>query len=222
MKRLLILFSGLVLTVALVSRCGADIIPLTVDTNSSNVNLSVAGSADQSAVSGTVMFDHVDGSATSGNAQITALDLTLDDALTFTPFGLAGSTAAGDVMVSLVTPGAPGTISGGTFNQLQNLVALDGDIIAAGMTIDLSTVALAPVDFNNISVAQTGNVVTVGGSFEINETFEVLVGIFPLEINLIGTGQFEASGIKAEAIPEPGSLMVLLGMASVFLTRRRR
>lgn len=233
MKRLFVLI-GLALTVSVTPYCSADLIPLTVDTTNSFLNLSIAGQpAQQSQASGTATIDLPDHSATSGTAQLTTLDLTLDDPFTFTgisiPLGfitipVTASTAGGDLSVSLIAPGAAGTISGGTFDQLANQVGFTGNVTAtapliAPMTVDLSTVAAPPADFTNISITQTGNVITVLGTFDISAAPAVAGTTIPVE----GSGQFVASGtIGIKPVPEPGSTIILIGMASVFLARRRR
>jgi len=225
MKRFLILTCALALSVSVAPHCAAGIIPLTIDSTNSFLNLSIDGQTPQpSSASGTATLDLPDHSATSGNAQLTSLDLTLDQGFSFPLFGgfATGTTQAGDLSVSLVTPGAAGTIVGGTFDQLANQLSLDGDVsvaslLAPTMVLPLSTVAVSPVDFDNISISQVGNVITITGTFEIAEELDPGLGA---TIPLVGTGQFVASGIKP--VPEPGSAMVLIGMASVLLARRRR
>ena len=229
MNRFLSLICVLALNLAVVSHCSAQVVPLVVDSTNSNLDLTLALANNQSPVSGTATVFLQNSFPPSGTAQLTALDLTLDDPLLFNlGLGLAGTTQANDVMVSLITPGAPGTISGGTFDQLGNELSLSGLVTVSdalglftGTTgdtvIDLSTLTLGPTtDLTNITVSQTGNVVTIGGQFDI---LQEDLGGFP--IDLVGTGTFTASGIVT-AIPEPGSLVVLVGMATALLTRRRR
>jgi len=228
MKRFLTLICALALVVAAVSHCDADIAALTVDPTNSNLDLSIAGIADSSPVSGTSIID-IQNCDLTGTAQFTALDFTLDAPLSF-PIGLgvSGATQGGDLTVSLVTPGAAGTIAGGTFSQLGNQLALGGIVsitdilgIAGGnQTIDLSTLGLVPADFNNISVSLSGNVVTASGSFNISQDVDLDGQPGGLTIPLVASGQFIASGIKT--VPEPGSTMVLIGIASTLLILRRR
>ena len=235
MKRFLILICALVLTVSAAPHCSADLIPLTVDTTNSFLNLSIAGQpAQQSQASGTATIDLSAHSATSGNAQLTTLDLTLDDQLTFTniPITVGGfitvnataSTTGGDLTVSLLAPGAPGAITGGTFDQLANQVGFTGDVtvsapLVAPMVFDLSTVTAPPVDFISVNITQSGSVITVTGDFEVSAAPVVAGNVIAIE----GEGQFVATGIlEPKPTPEPGSTMVLIGMASVLFARRRR
>ena len=134
--------------------------------------------------------------------------------------GVVATTVPGDVSVSLVSPGPAGTITGGTFDQLANQLALDGDVNIANLLLnadfDLENVVVNSVDFTNIGISQSGNVFTISGNFAIAQEVDALGTIIALD----GEGQFEASGIKP--VPEPGSTMVLIGIGTVLLTRRRR
>jgi len=215
------------------SRCDADTIPLILDPGFSFVTLSIDGEAfQQSPATGTATVDLSAHSATSGTGQVTTLDLTLTNGLSFPgtiPIlgGATASTTGGDVSFSLVAPGAAGTIvpapagiSGGNFSQLANEIAADGDVIFSsilGFTIfDLDTLTISPTDFNGIGVDQSGDTFTVGGNFLINQELDVDGTIVTLD----AVGQFFGSGIKT--VPEPGSTMILIGMGTVLLTRRQR
>jgi len=188
-------------------RCSAGIIPLVVDSTSSFLDLDIAG--------------------VQGTPDVTSasLDLTLDSGLDFgLGLGLAASTQNSDVAVSLVTPGAAGTIAGGTFDQLANQLALSGTVaitdffgLAGGnQTIDLSTLGLVSADLNDISISQTGNVFTITGDLDFSQP----VALGGATIQLDALGQFVASGIKA--VPEPSAAAALIAVASLLLTRRRR
>ena len=180
----------------------AEPISLSIDSTQSSVGFSVGGSSSTSQVSGDANIDLQFTGAPAGDAQITDLNLVLDEGISvsFALGLLTGATSPGDVSLSLVTPGSPGTISGTStsFNQLANSLMLGGDLniidafgVAGGsQTIDLSAIELAPADFNSVEVTQVGDVITVSGSFSLNETLNLPVGPTPL----IVSGTFVASG----------------------------
>ena len=207
-RSLLFLTCALVLTIS-ASQCTAGIVSLTLDPNFSFVTLSIDGEAfQQSPATGTATVDLSAHSATSGTGQVTTLDLTLTNGLSFPgtiPIlgGATASTTGGDVSFSLVAPGAAGTIvpsavvvSGGNFSQLANEIAADGDVIFSsilGFTIfDLDTLTISPTDFNGLGVEQSGDTFLVGGNFQIAQELDVAGTIVTLD----ATGQFFGSGIK--------------------------
>ena len=175
----------------------AQVIPLTIDSTQSSVDISLNGSLDNSSLSGSITLDIQSSGPPSGNAQITAVNLVLDDSITLFPiFGTSASTAPGDVVISLLTPGAPGTISGGSFDQLGNLLGLSGEfsvsiLFGGNQTIDLSTITLSPEDFNSLSVTQSGNVITVNSSLAIND----VVNVAGLALPFVVDATFVASGV---------------------------
>jgi len=196
-----VLFTTLItLAGFLTSVTQAQIIPLTVDSNQSSVDISIGGSSSSSQLSGSVTIDVQSSTPPSGNAQITDLDLVLNDALSFN-FNLfvTGSTSPGDVTLSLVTPGAPGTISGNSFDQLDNLLEFSGDLsvsdplgVAGGsQTVDLTTIDLSLFDFAPVNVTQSGNVITVSQSLTFTESLDL--GLTSLSVVVQGT--YVATGI---------------------------
>ena len=117
------------LAVIFTSFAQAQVIPLTVDSNQSSVDVSIGISQDSSSLSGDLTLDVQSTGPPSGSAQITTADLVLDDSLSLVPvFGVSSSTAPGDVVITLITPGAPGTIFGGSFNQFDNLLGVTGEL----------------------------------------------------------------------------------------------
>jgi len=234
----------MVLTVA-ASHSTASIVEFTLGNSPSFININLDnGGFQESSITGTATLDLSEHSTISGTAQITALSLTLTDGLSFpaTPSSngtsTSGSTAAGDVSFSLVTPGAASTLipqgSSGLFSQSGNQFAADGDLIlnlpAGATTLDLSTLSINLVDFNTSGVAPAtdsdpsagpNDLILGGGAFLIEEELEVNGEIIPF----VAVGQFFGTGTKpAKPVPtpEPGSTMVLIGIGTVWLTRRRR
>lgn len=200
MKKVLLAI-GFALGGILTSLAQAQIIDLTVDSAQSSVEISIAGSASSSSLSGNAAFDLQFSDPPSGDAQITDLDLVVDEALNFSfAFGLvSGSTSPGDVTLSMVTPGSPGTISGTSFAQLANLVALDGTLdvadplgLAGGnQTFDLSEIEFPPFDFNSVNVTQLGAVITISSSFAFTDTVDLGAGLVPVvvDVTLVASGE---------------------------------
>ena len=176
-------------------------IPLTIDSTQSTVVINIGGAAGLSQLSGNADFEIESSNPPSGTAQITDLNLILDDSISasFALGLLTGSTQPGDVTISLVTPGEPGTIAGDIFGQQGNTLAVGGELsvidqfgLAGGnQTIDLSAIELSPADFNSVSVTQSGDVITVSSSFTFSETLNLNVGPTPIVL----AGNFVATGI---------------------------
>lgn len=187
----------------------AQIIPLTIDSTQSSVEISINGNSSDSDLSGDVSIDVQSFGPPSGSAQITDLNLVVDDSISFSFFlGIVSvSSSPGDISISMVTPGPAGTLSGGSFDQLANSLELGGELsvsdplnLAGGnQTFDLSEINLGPVDINAVNVSQTGNVLTISGSISINEMVDIGAGDVPLVVEL----DYVATG----TVPDP----VLLG-----------
>ena len=179
----------------------AQVIPLTIDSNRSSVAISIGISQDNSSLSGNLALDIQSTGPPSGSAQITTADLVVDDSLSLVPvFGVSSSTSPGDVVITLITPGAPGGISGGSFNQFGNLLGVTGDLNVSNLfgpdqTIDLSTIPLGPEDFNSLNVTQSGNVITVSSSLTITDTVDLGPFGFPfvVDANFVATGVVPAT-----------------------------
>lgn len=195
MKKL-ILAIGFSLAGILTSIGQAQIIPLTFDSNQSSVDVSIDGNSSSSILSGTATLDLQNSGPPSGNAQLTQLDITADEGLNYSfVLGLvSASTTPGDVTISLVTPGAPGTLAGSSFDQLANMATINGSIavsdplgLAGGsQTVDLSTIAISPFDINAITVTQSGNNITVSSSFSVTET--TTLGELEVDVTYVATG----------------------------------
>ena len=240
MRRSLLFLSALVLTVA-ASPCTAGIISFEVDSfpdmpffpgniPASFVQINIDGQGFQSTpVTGTATLDLPGHLTTPGTAQITSLDLTLTNGLSFTLPSLGGetaSTAPGGLSFSLIAPGAPAIFTlgegGGTFDQLGNQFAADGDLTFSNFpTFDLDTVTFPPTS----NFPLTG----IGGGLGSSGNEFLILGVFGVEqelevdgttISFSAVGQFV--GIGTKAVPEPGSTMILIGMGTLLLTRRRR
>ena len=203
----------------------ADIIPLMVDSTQSSIAISLNGNTpDTSPVSGTGTLDVSSIIVPFGSAQLTDLDLVLDNGLSLNP-GIAGvfgvTTQPGDVIVSLDTPGPAGIVSGGTFDQLGNGLSLGGDVTAQTLlgpqVVDLSTLAPAASDFTNVQISQSGNIFTIAATFQINDTINAGGLLIPFQAD----GVIFASG-EVAAVPEPAAAILLLGVCLWLPTRRIR
>ena len=238
-RSLLFLTCALVLTIA-PSHCTAGLISFTLGTTPglpvSNANIIIDGGGFQvTPVTGTLTLDLPDHSTSSGTAQIIALDLTLTDGLSFELPSLGAdvtaTTAPGDVSISLVTPGAAGIITpvdgGGNFDQLDNQLAADGDLtISNSSTFDFGTLGISLTIFDQSGIGEAAplglggpNDLISGGVIVIDE--DLVVDGTP--VSFIAGIQFSGIGTKpVKAVPEPGSTMILIGMGTVLLARRRR
>ena len=207
----------------------ASIVDLTFDSSMSSADLSINNSGfETSSVSGTGSIDVASLTAPFGTAQITALDISLDDALSFSfAAGLVTvNTQPGDDTISLVTPGAAGVVTNGLFDQLGNQLQLGGTIavsdplnlLGGSQTLDLSSQAPTVTDFLDFEISRTGDIKTVSGTFSVTDSIEVAPGTF---IPLAANGSFLASGVVT-AVPEPGSLAVLGLLSGLFVIRRQR
>ena len=158
---------GLAFGGILTSFAQAQCVTFTVDPSQSTVSVNFADTIATSPLSGSAEI-----ALPPVNApRILALNLILDQALDFDLFGgfAAANTAAGDVSISMVTPGAQMTISEDTFSQLANSFTLGGDLniedsvgFAGGsQTFDLSAVQADSVDFNTVNMVRVGNLVTI-------------------------------------------------------------
>ena len=187
---------GLVFFGLLNSSAQAQCVTFTVDPSQSSVSFDFADATVTSPLSGSAEI-----ALPPVNApRILALNLVLDQALNFNLFSgfAAANTAAGDVSISMVTPGAQMTISEDTFSQLANSFTLGGDLniedsfgFAGGdQTFDLSTVQAASVDFNTINMVRVGNLVTITSTFTFTENINTGGADLPLtfDVTYVATG----------------------------------
>ena len=202
--KLLLLTIGFAFGGIVTSFSQAQSIPLTINTTQSSVSISLNGNPSNSSLSGNANFEIQSNDPPSGNAQITDLNLVLDQAISFSfGFGIVSvSSSPGDVTISTVTPGTPGTITDNTFDQLANSLAISGNLVVSdplnlaggNQTFDLSELELGPTDFNSINVSQAGNVITISSAATIMESVDFGVGT----MNLVVDVTYVASGIVPE------------------------
>ena len=196
----LLLTIGFAITGLLTSFSQAQSIPLTIDSTQSSVSISISGITSSSPLSGNATLEIQSSGPPAGNAQITELNLVLEQGLSFSFFFgvVTVSSSPGDVTLSMVTPGTAGTVTGNSFDQLANSLALSGNLnvsdplgFAGGnQTFDLSELELGPVDFNSINISQSGDVITINSIATIMEMVNFGVGDMPLvvDVTYVSTG----------------------------------
>jgi hypothetical protein len=216
------------LTAALISvaTAKADVVNFVLDSTQSSTDVTIAGvGPDQSQTSGTGVLNLTPSAPPFGVAQITDLDVVLDDGLFFDLGNMVtASTTAGNVTVNLITPGAAGTVSSNQFDQTGNLIGLGGIInvldplgVAGGnQMINLADEAPSLVDFNGVTLSRTGDIVTVSGTYLVNQT----VTIGGNDVDVVVAGVFVGSGVVT--VPEPSGMVVLLASLGFTVSRRRR
>ena len=191
---------------------------LIVDTTLSSATISASGAESTSTTSGTLGLEVAPGTSPFSTAQITDLNLTLDDAILLS-LGFAELSAdPGAIEIRMISPGPAGTVSNGTFDQLGNILAASGQadfssLFAADMTIDLATLGSLDTEFTDVSISETGGIVTVDATYGFSGLASgILVNI---------DGRVVASG-PAVAVPEPTTAGVLTALTCFALLKRRR
>ena len=200
----LLLTIGFAFSGILTSFSQAQSIPLTIDSTQSSASISIAGNSISSSLSGDAVFEVQSFDPPSGNARITDLNLVVDQGLSFSfAFGfVSASSSPGDITFSMVTPGAAGTVTDNTFDQLANSIAATGNLVVSdplgfaggNQTFDLAELELGPVDFNSINVSQVDDVTTISIAATIMEPVDFGVGTMDLVVDMT----FVASGVVPE------------------------
>ena len=151
-------------------------------------------SSDSSSVSGTAILDLVPGTSPFTGAHVTSLDLTLDEALKFSlAFGaVRANSAAGDLMISMTSPGPAAIVSGGMFDQLGNTFAASGTVNTNVQgSIDLLTLGPLAGNLENFSLSQVGDQITIETPISIVQDTVIenvpFVGNIPVTIATTGT-----------------------------------
>jgi len=178
---------------------------LIVDNVLSQVTFSGAGASDTSTTSGTADLIVSPSNSPFSTAQITGLNLTVDDGLELVfAFGLARvESEPGSIQIQLLTPGPAGNIISGTFDQPENTLGTSGQIdfndsinlFGGSMSFDLSTIGDQVVDISNVSIIESGGIVTIDASYSITAAANGL--------DLSIAGRVVASG-PVNAVPETG------------------
>lgn len=228
------LFASMTWVLALTtSLARADVIDLQIDQTQSSAFVTFTATAtptgqtlqstDTSSLAGPMNISLGMNESPFGTAQIQMFESNLADGLNFS-FDFTGvgniliDSAPGNTEIDLTSFGAAGSVAGGQFSQLSNVLRNHGRFVVNGggftdepFDFDFDS----NQDFVNYTVSRTGDNITVTGSFDFNWDFAE--GVF--EGNVRYQGDFVAFG----AVPEPHSALVL-GVTAMFCSciRRRR
>ena len=175
---------------------------LIVDDVLSQATFTALGVSDTSTTSGTVDLLVSPGTSPFNTAQVVGLNLTLDQELQLSfAFGLATlESDAGSIQIELVSPGPAGSVAGGVFSQLENTLAASGQVdlndrlnlVGGSMSFDLSTAGNQVADFSNVSITESGGMVTIDGSYSFTASAN--------GVDLTVDGRIVASGTVNEAL----------------------
>ena len=191
---------------------------LIVDSSLSVATVAVGAVSDTTTTSGTLDLQVSPGTSPFSTAQITDLDLTLDEALSF-GLGLATlNTDPASISIELLSAGPAGSVNDEMFDQQGNILGVSGqgnlvNLFGGSTPIDLDTLGAQNVDFNNILITESGGIVTVDASY----SFAGVTNGLNVNVN----GRVVASG-PATAVPEPTTAGIIGTVSCLAFLRRRR
>jgi hypothetical protein len=210
----------------------ADVIDLQLDQSQSNTLVTFTATAiptgqtlqstDTSSLAGPMNISLGTNGPPFGTAQIQMFESNLADGLNFN-FNFAGvglvtiASAPGNTEIDLTSFGGAGSVAGGQFSQLGNVLRNHGRFVVNGggftdepFDFDFDN----NQDFVNYTVSRAGDVVTVTGSFDFNWDFSE--GVFA------GNVRYQGDFVAFGAVPEPHSALVLGVTALLGICVRRR
>ncbi|MGI9456353.1 MAG: hypothetical protein ACR2NU_07310 [Aeoliella sp.] len=156
-------------------------IEFTVDDTLSNVNVNVTASifsaSDSSSISGLLDVDLTPSSAPFTSAEVTALDLTLDEAMSFNLVIVSASTTAGGVSISQLTSGGAATVTDGEFSQIGNTAIVSGTVTSSLGDVILADQGPQNVDYPSAILSQTGATITLTAPVTTSITAEISPGV---------------------------------------------
>ena len=208
----------------------ADVVNFSVDSSQSSASIEILDSGVQSTpTTGSLILNLDSLTEPFGVAQITDLNLVLQNQLDFSLLGglVSLSTRPNDTTLSLLLPGDGGTVTGGQFDQLNNIMVISGiaDVsdplgllgAAGDSEFDLSTLGQTLVDYTNVGLVKSGDQYTLTADFSLDQTVE----FNGVDVDISITGTVVANGFAA--VPEPGSALALgaLGLVAAGTYRRR-
>ena len=183
--------------------------PLTTSSLTVTFSAGLFGSStDSSTVSGTATVDLIPGTTPFTTAQVTGLDLMLDDALSFRLLGgiVKANVAAGELMISMLQPGPTAIVNRGIFDQPGNTFVAQGTVQTNVQgNIELSTLGPQVVDLENFSLSQVHNQITIEVPIEIvqDTVIENLPFFGDVPVTITTTGMIQALGT---AVPGLGNM----------------
>ena len=181
--------------------------------------LVLGSDSDSSALSGAGITELASVDAPFGSAQITELQLLLDDGVEFSlRLGLTARAEPGATRVTLLEPGPAGAVVDGKFDQLDNLFAFEGEVWLSTQPnepLDLSTVDPVTASLYGIELIDNGTQIdslmnfdlqfvtslsTEGLPFEVPLTIDIAggvqaIGMKPLAGDWNGNGELDAEDI---------------------------
>ena len=184
-------------------RLGAVSIPLVVDSHSptgaSSVTIEIipdsflfSRSSDSSSISGTAVIDLTPGTAPFTRAQITELDLLIDESLKFRlGLGLSASADQGEISLSMISPGPPASVHAGRFDQPDNIFSAAGTVdISLYGPINLSTLDPSEGDLTGLSLSQTGDQISLSAPVSVEQQTVIpdipFIGDVPITFRISG------------------------------------
>ncbi len=167
--------------------------------------LLLGSDSDSSALSGSGIMELGNMDAPFGSAQITELELILDDGAEFSlRLGLTARAEPGETRVTLLDPGPVGTVVDGKFDQLGNVFAFEGVVWLSTQPnepLDLSTVPPVTADLFGIELIDSGVQIDSQMSFDLQFATSLSMDGIPLEvpITIDISGGVQAIGMKSLA-----------------------
>ena len=151
---------------------------------------------DSSPISGTVQLELDSPSSPFSQARILDLTLIMDEGLDFRmgPLNLIrGSSAPGDLMAVMLSPGPSAAVLDGVFSQENNLFGVDGEIVLSVLDdpFDLATLDPLSGDINDVQISQQDGELSLG--IDLDLVFEAVLedipvlGTVPIVISLNGS-----------------------------------
>ncbi len=196
---------------------------LVLDSSLSTATITILGVSDSSATSGTVVLRVTPYDSPFETAQVVDLNLVLDDGLDFALLGglVTIRSVGGELELNMVSPGPAGSIIGGDFDQLGNVVAATGtltqsdpfNLIGGNGTIDLRSLGTPSINFIDVQFSNSGAISTINFDYSLTELVD--------GITVTIEGRVVASGTVV-AVPEPGGAALLCVGLMVLLVKRRR
>lgn len=158
---------------------------------------------ENSPISGLLTVDLLPSAINPTSARITALEATIDDEVNYLLGGffllpeVTVSAAAGDLSVQMVEAGPAGEITGGTFDQLENLLGLAGTIESSIVDdpIDLGMEDPAMIDFIGVELNTDRMEVALIGDLTAQVAVPVDAGLVSLNVVVVVEGEIQATGI---------------------------
>ena len=156
----------------------------------------------ESSISGQLTIDLLPSAINPETAQVTAMNLTLNDAVDIQVGGgfllpvVSVTSEPNSLMVNLVRPADPNPIFDDEFEQFDTLVGLAGVVEASVVPepFDLAEEDPTNVDFEAISISADRNMITIGSIIEAQVDVPIEVGPLTVNIFVEVDGEFLAVG----------------------------